>query len=197
MSALVLFGFVFPILSMDLFHVPASLGQNVTLPCEAPSNINIAAVIWTRPDLSSQYVLLSRDGNLDTDNQQPSYEDRVMLVDIKLKDGNLSLILSNVTSSDYGTYKCYIKERKEENKINKHLISVVHLTGPVSGGKTGNSTTGHAEMDFTRAIVVAAAVAAVAAVAAAVALICSFRCTKQNSHLTVAYDAAKQMLSII
>lgn len=128
---LLLFSFILSVQSIDFPQVPASLGQNVTLPCRAPSNINILAVIWTRTNLSSQYVLFFRDGNLDTDNTESSYEDRVTLGNDS-QDGNLSLILSNVTSSDYGTYKTYIKEGKDREIVTLQLICTLYLTESVS-----------------------------------------------------------------
>lgn len=109
------------------------LGQNITLPCQVPNHAAIVAVNWTRPDLGSKYVLFFRDGQPDPDNQHPSFENRVELQDPKLKDRNLSLNLKNVGSSDYGTYECHVKERKEGGTITSELISTVKLTEPVSG----------------------------------------------------------------
>ncbi|XP_038586558.1 selection and upkeep of intraepithelial T-cells protein 8-like isoform X3 [Micropterus salmoides] len=126
---------IFPSNSAQTLTRTASLGQNVTLPCEAPSNINILAVNWTRPDLGSKYVFLSRDGQLDPDNQHPSYENRVKLGNDSLQDGNLSLILSNVKSSDYGTYECYIKERKDGEIVTHKLNCTVNLKKPAVSDK--------------------------------------------------------------
>uniref|UniRef100_A0A3P9DA68 Ig-like domain-containing protein n=1 Tax=Maylandia zebra TaxID=106582 RepID=A0A3P9DA68_9CICH len=81
---------------------------NVTLPCRARNNSKILTVEWHRPDLQPKYVLLFRDGNIDPDNQHQSFKNRVDLQDRKMKDGNVSLILKNVTINDSGTYECQV-----------------------------------------------------------------------------------------
>uniref|UniRef100_A0AAZ1WWR2 Ig-like domain-containing protein n=1 Tax=Oreochromis aureus TaxID=47969 RepID=A0AAZ1WWR2_OREAU len=63
-------------------------GQDVTLTCRAPNN-NIRGVQWRRDDLKADY-------------------NRVDLQNRQMKDGDVSLILKNVTIDDAGTYKCHI-----------------------------------------------------------------------------------------
>ncbi|KAF1381085.1 hypothetical protein PFLUV_G00170830, partial [Perca fluviatilis] len=77
------------------------------LPCQA-ADYNISAVKWTRPDLEPKYVLFYSDGHLDPTHQQPSFKDRVELVDRDLKDGDVSLTLKNVSRHDRGTYECRV-----------------------------------------------------------------------------------------
>uniref|UniRef100_A0A672F1C6 Ig-like domain-containing protein n=1 Tax=Salarias fasciatus TaxID=181472 RepID=A0A672F1C6_SALFA len=106
-------------------NVSAVEGQTVSLPCEAPNNNEtILVVSWTRPDLgNNQDVFLYRDGHFDPDNH-PSYQNRVDLKDREMKDGDVSLILKNVTFNDSGTYQCFIVQRGENTNDTESLSSV-------------------------------------------------------------------------
>uniref|UniRef100_A0A669D7U0 Ig-like domain-containing protein n=1 Tax=Oreochromis niloticus TaxID=8128 RepID=A0A669D7U0_ORENI len=103
------FFFFFSFLSLTLTFAPrtglSESGQAVTLPCRAPNN-NILVVEWSRTDLKSDYVFLYRDEQSDPEDQHPSFKNRVDLQDRQMKDGDVSLILNNVTINDVGTYKC-------------------------------------------------------------------------------------------
>uniref|UniRef100_A0A8C9ZWN3 Ig-like domain-containing protein n=1 Tax=Sander lucioperca TaxID=283035 RepID=A0A8C9ZWN3_SANLU len=99
------------------------LGETITLQCQVPSNANIKAVNWTKTDLGPQNVIFYRDEQLDTDNQHQSFKNRVQL-DNEPKGGNLSLVLKNVSSSDYGRYECSFKESKGEGKPHQRHITV-------------------------------------------------------------------------
>uniref|UniRef100_A0A3B5Q662 Ig-like domain-containing protein n=1 Tax=Xiphophorus maculatus TaxID=8083 RepID=A0A3B5Q662_XIPMA len=89
--------------------VPA---QSVSLPCRLP-NIKPAVVVqWTRPDLEPEDVLLFRDEQPDPENQHPSFRKRVELQDRRMKDGDVSLLLSNVRTSDSGKYECRVFQRE-------------------------------------------------------------------------------------
>ncbi|KAL4008304.1 hypothetical protein ACER0C_002156 [Sarotherodon galilaeus] len=94
--------------SADQKNIIAESGQNITLTCRAPNNNNIIVVEWSRADLGDEYVLLYRNEQLDPVNQHPSFKNRVDLQDRQMKDGDVSLILKNVTINDNGTYKCCI-----------------------------------------------------------------------------------------
>ncbi|KAL4008650.1 hypothetical protein ACER0C_002502 [Sarotherodon galilaeus] len=91
--------------SADQKIITAESGQDVTLTCRAPNN-NINIVEWNRADLRDEYVLLYRDGHFVPDNQHPSFKNRVDLQDRQMKDGDVSLILKDVTINDTGTYEC-------------------------------------------------------------------------------------------
>ncbi|KAL4008463.1 hypothetical protein ACER0C_002315 [Sarotherodon galilaeus] len=103
--------------------ITSESGQNVTLTCRAPNN-NIIVVKWNRTDLGDKYVLLYQDEQFDPDMQHPSFKNRVDLQDRQMKDGDVSLILKNVTTADSGTYKCYVVERVREPLS---LISIIYL----------------------------------------------------------------------
>ncbi|KAL4008415.1 hypothetical protein ACER0C_002267 [Sarotherodon galilaeus] len=99
--------FVVASVSADQKNITAESGQNVTLTCRAPNN-NIILFKWSRADLGKAYVLYYKDGHFDSANQHPSFKNRVDLQDRQMKDGDVSLILKNVTINDAGTYECRV-----------------------------------------------------------------------------------------
>ncbi|XP_035767832.1 CD276 antigen homolog [Neolamprologus brichardi] len=105
--------------------ITASSGQkNVTLTCRTPDNNNIV-VKWTKADMKSEYVLLYRDEVFVPDDQHPSFKDRVDLQDRQMRDGDVSLILENVTTADSGTYECYVVHNRRGSL---KLINIVSLS---------------------------------------------------------------------
>ncbi|XP_025761131.1 programmed cell death 1 ligand 1-like [Oreochromis niloticus] len=105
-------------------NITSESGQNVTLPCRAPNNnIRIIAVEWSRADLGDEYVLLYRDGRFEPDGQHPSFKNRVDLQDRQMKDGDVSLILKDVTINDTGTYECRVFSKGRNDKP----ISIIYL----------------------------------------------------------------------
>ncbi|XP_016523083.1 programmed cell death 1 ligand 1-like, partial [Poecilia formosa] len=93
-------------------NISAVPGQIVSLPCRLPNNKPAVVVQWTRPDLEPEYVLLFRDEQPDPENQHPSFRKRVELQDRRMEDGDVSLLLSNVTTNDTGTYECRVFQRE-------------------------------------------------------------------------------------
>ncbi|CAI5671422.1 unnamed protein product [Oreochromis niloticus] len=106
--------------------ISAESGQNVTLTCRAPNN-NIRVVEWSRADLGDEHVLWYRDGQYVPDDQHPSFKNRVDLQDRQMKDGDVSLILKDVTINDTGTYECrvFMDERRSWKYINTTYLHVV------------------------------------------------------------------------
>uniref|UniRef100_A0A3Q3LU31 Ig-like domain-containing protein n=1 Tax=Mastacembelus armatus TaxID=205130 RepID=A0A3Q3LU31_9TELE len=97
--------------SLGQIDIPAEPGQNVTLPCRAPSSSEILVVEWTRPGLDPDFVILYRDSQSDPENQHPSFKERVEDKS-SMKDGDVSVIVrNNVTFNDTGTYKCRVFQR--------------------------------------------------------------------------------------
>uniref|UniRef100_A0AAX7VHM3 Ig-like domain-containing protein n=1 Tax=Astatotilapia calliptera TaxID=8154 RepID=A0AAX7VHM3_ASTCA len=114
---------------LDQKIITAESGQDVTLTCRAPNN-TIIAVEWSRADLEVQYVLLYRDGHFNSHNQHPSFKNRVDLQDRQMKDGDVSLILKDVTINDTGTYECRVKtgnNRRKRANLSGDPISIIHL----------------------------------------------------------------------
>lgn len=71
-----------------------------------------------------------RDGQIDSDNQHPSFKERVKLNDSHIKNGDASLILKNVTKDDAGTYECHVKDNNNRQKKTKPVMIIkLHVTG--------------------------------------------------------------------
>ncbi|CAI5678462.1 unnamed protein product [Oreochromis niloticus] len=111
--------------SADQKNITAESGQDVTLTCRAPNN-NINIVEWSRADLRDEYVFVYRDGRFVPDEQHPSFKKRVDLQDRQMKDGDVSLILKDVTINDTGTYECGVVQREGDSMklINSTNLSV-------------------------------------------------------------------------
>lgn len=101
----------------------AEPGQNVLLPCRAPVHSPVLAVEWTRADLESEYVFLYRDEQSVPFYQHPSFRNRVDLQDRRMKDGDVSLVLRDVTTGDRGTYECRVYQRGHRVRKRANLDS--------------------------------------------------------------------------
>ncbi|XP_044198156.1 uncharacterized protein LOC122974233 isoform X2 [Thunnus albacares] len=118
--------------------IKVKLGEDAILPCGAPNSDPVSVVEWTRGDLKSEYVFLYRDGHSDTDYQNPSFKDRVELVDSEMKNGDLSVRLKNVAINDSGTYECHVIQsranRRKRSSYDTEPINTIRLDVE---GKTG------------------------------------------------------------
>ncbi|XP_039464657.1 polymeric immunoglobulin receptor-like [Oreochromis aureus] len=107
--------------------ITVKAGQDVNLTCRAPKN-KIRVVEWSRADLGDEYVLLYRAGSITPANQHPSFKNRVDLQDRQMKDGDVSLILNNVTINDTGTYMCGVAQKEpNQERPNLKLINSIYL----------------------------------------------------------------------
>lgn len=85
------------------------------------------------------FVLLYRDEGSLLEDQHPSFKNRVDLQDRQMKDGDVSLILKDVTSDDTGTFQCYVVQRGTNGrKSTVDHISTVYLR--VVGSSDGHPT---------------------------------------------------------
>lgn len=103
-------------------NVTAKPGQDVTLTCTAAVR-NISVVEWARADLATQYVVLYRGVQRSDGQYQHSFsENRVVIKDQNLRDGDASVILKGARISDTGTYKCDV------STPGLKVITVIHLS---------------------------------------------------------------------
>ncbi|XP_030609049.1 programmed cell death 1 ligand 1-like [Archocentrus centrarchus] len=126
----------------------AETGQTVILPCQAQNNNDPELVVeWSRADLDPEYVLLFRDGHFDPVKQHPSFKNRVDLQDKEMKDGDVSLILKDVTTNDAGTYECRIRKKSTSRAVLRfEPISIITLR-VFPPGQVGRSNAGEDEDD--------------------------------------------------
>ncbi|XP_034059052.1 uncharacterized protein LOC117537791 [Gymnodraco acuticeps] len=121
----------------------ATSGENVTLRCNSSTDAAITKVEWSRPELED-YVFYFSDNRLIESIQDPRYRGRVELEDPKMKNGNASVLLKNVSINDTGTYHCWVitlsNNRRKRNV--RELVRSVHLTvseGPEKHLKNGDA----------------------------------------------------------
>ncbi|XP_047216119.1 ICOS ligand-like [Girardinichthys multiradiatus] len=136
----VLIIFISPV-STDQCNITVKAGQDIILPCRAPDSKPVTAVEWTRTDLGSEYVFLYRDDQISLENQHLSYKNRVDLKETQMKDGDVSLVLKNVTTDDRGTYECRFFQKATSTSMETVLIINldVRLPGDPDGGNKDGS----------------------------------------------------------
>uniref|UniRef100_A0A7N6BV89 Ig-like domain-containing protein n=1 Tax=Anabas testudineus TaxID=64144 RepID=A0A7N6BV89_ANATE len=103
----------------DVSHITLKVkpGEDAVLQCDGPKDVQITMLEWIRPDLNSDgYVFFYRDERLYKNYLHQSFVDRVELIDPKMKNGDVSVILRNVTDTDTGTYKCYVSVSKASRR---------------------------------------------------------------------------------
>uniref|UniRef100_A0A669F4M1 Ig-like domain-containing protein n=1 Tax=Oreochromis niloticus TaxID=8128 RepID=A0A669F4M1_ORENI len=95
--------------SLILDQYAATIGEDVTLQCRAPRDAVVTVLEWSKPDLSlDDYVFFYRNERSYEKYQHSSFRGRVTLRESSMKDGDVSIVLKNVTVSDAGRYKCRI-----------------------------------------------------------------------------------------
>ncbi|MEQ2165906.1 hypothetical protein GOODEAATRI_021986 [Goodea atripinnis] len=96
--------------------VTAMVGEDVVLPCllEPPKDASQMTVEWGRLDLEPRFVFVSLDGQAYPADQNEAYKGRSSMFPDKLKNGDISLKLSDVRHSDNGRFRCYIPNEEKE-----------------------------------------------------------------------------------
>uniref|UniRef100_A0A3Q2PDR8 Ig-like domain-containing protein n=1 Tax=Fundulus heteroclitus TaxID=8078 RepID=A0A3Q2PDR8_FUNHE len=104
-------------------------GQNVTLTCKGSENNPVTFLKLTQPDLDPEYVLVYRDDRIDEEIQNPRFKGRTELQSISSSDGNVNVILHNVTEDDSGTYKCFVESKTNGAKTSERIIKLRDTPG--------------------------------------------------------------------
>uniref|UniRef100_A0A3P9AQZ0 Ig-like domain-containing protein n=1 Tax=Maylandia zebra TaxID=106582 RepID=A0A3P9AQZ0_9CICH len=102
-------------------HVLAFAGGDVILPCSfnISDNTDFPTVEWSKEGLKPDVVFLYRDGCEAYEMKNPAFDYRTSLIVKELKDGNISLRISNVQVSDTGKYQCLIFQKNAIRKVTK------------------------------------------------------------------------------
>ncbi|KAM9717828.1 butyrophilin subfamily 1 member A1-like [Menidia menidia] len=89
-------------------QVTARRGGTVILPCSTALGSEVPDVEWSRQGPTPEVVLLYRDGCETFEMKSEDFRYRTHLILSELKDGNISLRISDLRLSDGGTYLCRI-----------------------------------------------------------------------------------------
>ncbi|PWA19859.1 hypothetical protein CCH79_00015897 [Gambusia affinis] len=127
--------------------VVAAPGDDVILQClvEPPLDTVDMTVEWSRLDAKhrpkgTEYVHLYRDNREVLDMKSLSYQGRTALFAGGLRHGNISLIVTNVTAADEGTYKCFIPKLHGNTKSSVVRL-IIDQTSKLKPSKTVTSET--------------------------------------------------------
>uniref|UniRef100_A0AAQ5Z121 Ig-like domain-containing protein n=1 Tax=Amphiprion ocellaris TaxID=80972 RepID=A0AAQ5Z121_AMPOC len=110
--------------------VEAKTSEDVILPCRSPSERAIKLLKWKKQDKDLEgFVFFFRENRSYESYQIPSFKHRVQLSDPRMKDGDVSVTVKNVTSSDSGEYECSFHiSRKHRSRRATDFSYTVKLT---------------------------------------------------------------------
>ncbi|XP_005755206.1 coxsackievirus and adenovirus receptor-like [Pundamilia nyererei] len=169
--------------SADEKNITAEFGHDVILTCQVRNdNKKIIVVEWSRADLEPQHVLLQRNEQFVPDGQHPSFKNRVDLQDRQMKDGDVSLILKDVTINDAGTYECRVQRQRESlSLISTFYLSVVP-PGQSGGHKEDRRNKDGGKEDGSVGLIVGLSVSAVLLVVVVVGFLIYRRLQQRQSQ---------------
>uniref|UniRef100_A0A4W6BS61 Ig-like domain-containing protein n=1 Tax=Lates calcarifer TaxID=8187 RepID=A0A4W6BS61_LATCA len=89
-------------------QVLAFAGEEVILPCafNVTASSDFPTVEWSKEDLEPDVIFLYRDGCETYEMKHPEFEYRTSFIMKELKNGDISLRITNVRLSDAGKYQC-------------------------------------------------------------------------------------------
>ncbi|XP_035985645.1 butyrophilin subfamily 1 member A1-like [Fundulus heteroclitus] len=115
-------------------QVVAFAGENAVLPCSLKihGSDDVPTVEWSKvaEGLKPCIVFLYRDGCETFEMKDPDFEYRTSLIMREVKNGNVSLRISNVKLSDEGTYRCLIIQKNGTRDESKVKLVVVAVSDP-------------------------------------------------------------------
>ncbi|KAK2863456.1 hypothetical protein Q5P01_002989 [Channa striata] len=170
-------------------EIKAKPGEDVILPCQGPREGAIELLEWSKPDLGSEdYVFYFRDERSYEKYQHLLFHGRVELRDPQMKDGDVCVILKNVSISDTGIYECHVGYRGRSWLITTVTLSVKDSGGGAGrtedGGDTGGGDKDGGDKDGHVGLVAGLSVLSVFVIAAVVGLVIFSKSKDQNSELS-------------
>ncbi|XP_030581194.1 uncharacterized protein LOC115777425 [Archocentrus centrarchus] len=133
-------------------------GEDATLQCSGTRRAAVVILRWRKNDQQPElqdtnkeefYVFYIKRNRTYENFQLPSFKGRVQLRDPQMKDGDLSVIIKNVSMNDAGIYECYAGYDKDDPQ----LMSSTNLTVEESGQPGGQSGDGGKKSDSVALIV--------------------------------------------
>uniref|UniRef100_A0A3Q0R7Q1 Ig-like domain-containing protein n=1 Tax=Amphilophus citrinellus TaxID=61819 RepID=A0A3Q0R7Q1_AMPCI len=99
--------------------VTVTVGDDVILPCHLKPASDASAMTfeWARTDLKPRFVHVWHEGQDLHVNQHSAFKGRTSVDIRKLKNGDISLMLSRVKLSDRGTYRCYFPDLDKASAV--------------------------------------------------------------------------------
>ncbi|XP_071315661.1 butyrophilin subfamily 3 member A2-like [Trachinotus anak] len=125
--------------------VLAFAGEDVTLPCTftITDSGDHPTVEWSKQGLHPNVIFLYRDGCETHEMKNPAFEYRTSFIMKNLKNGDVSLRISNVQPSDAGRYRCMRLWKNAPREITMVELVVaaasvpkLSVVSPESGGMT-------------------------------------------------------------
>ncbi|XP_026225208.1 myelin protein zero-like protein 2 [Anabas testudineus] len=107
-------------------QINVTAGETVTLPCTTSAVTSESFVEWKKLEKSGDELLvfLYRSSQVDLESQEESFKNRVELKDKQMKDGDVSVILKDVTINDSGKYQCRIIQPGADTKTSNINLTV-------------------------------------------------------------------------
>jgi len=95
------------------------VGDDAVLPCklEAPADVAQMTVEWGRPDLKPGFVYVWHNNQEHLTDLNPAYKGRASMSIDQMKQGDVSLKLSDLRYSDNGRYRCFSPDDKKEHFV--------------------------------------------------------------------------------
>ncbi|KAM9424204.1 myelin-oligodendrocyte glycoprotein-like isoform 3-T5 [Pholidichthys leucotaenia] len=110
-------------------EVKVQVHQDTVLPCSISKNQTVSVLKWSRPELNGDgYVYFYRNRRVYHNYQHPSFQGRIELREPQMKNGDVSLILRNVTLGDSGTYECYTSLKSGGHSKRDETSHFIRLT---------------------------------------------------------------------